>query len=290
MVKLVWYIPGFEYKTVATYTYDAWGNVLTATGDMAEINPLRYRGYYYDSETGFYYLQSRYYDPTICRFINADGYASTGQGVIGCNMFAYCNNNPAMFLDSSGEMLQYNQKYHACTLNDHVNGAGGGVLIGVGLGITGHLLDSIGNAVQNAVDGIGQAIDRARQAWIESAKERITARMRLALAFAIINEKSLQPEVHHIVAQNAKRAAPAREILNKLFPGVGTNIPENKIPLKAVVHRRLHTTTYYTMVNKVIKEAYDAGKGNPEQQKANVLAALAGLSAFLETLNALAPS
>ena len=59
---------------VATYTYDAWGNILTKTGSMADINPFRYRGYYYDTETGFYYLQTRYYDPTIRMFINADNY------------------------------------------------------------------------------------------------------------------------------------------------------------------------------------------------------------------------
>ena len=87
---------------VARYTYDPYGNILTATGTMAEINPLRYRGYYYDSETGFYYLQSRYYDPAIGRFINADSYASTGQGFIGFNMFAYCGNNPANHYDPSG--------------------------------------------------------------------------------------------------------------------------------------------------------------------------------------------
>ena len=88
--------------TVASYTYDPYGNILTATGSMAEINPLRYRGYYYDSETGFYYLQSRYYDPAIGRFINADSFASTGQGFLGYNMFAYCNNNPICFIDDNG--------------------------------------------------------------------------------------------------------------------------------------------------------------------------------------------
>ena len=87
---------------VANYEYDAWGNILSQSGEMASINPLRYRGYYYDNETGFYYLQSRYYDPTMRRFINADTYASTGQGFIGANMFAYCNNNPVRYLDSRG--------------------------------------------------------------------------------------------------------------------------------------------------------------------------------------------
>ena len=102
VVKLV----GEENEVFATYTYDAWGNVLSAVEngsyDYAAINPLRYRGYYYDTETGWYYLQSRYYDPALGRFINADSYASTGQGFLGCNMFAYCNNNPVNYLDYDG--------------------------------------------------------------------------------------------------------------------------------------------------------------------------------------------
>ena len=60
--------------------------------------------YYYDTETGFYYLQSRYYDPTIGRFINADTYVSTGQGFLGYNTFAYCLNNPSNFCDPTGEL------------------------------------------------------------------------------------------------------------------------------------------------------------------------------------------
>ena len=91
---------------VVEYTYDAWGNILTTTGELAntlgQANPLRYRGYYYDTETGFYYLQSRYYDPELGRFLNADAFAATGQGVLGNNMFAYCLNNPANRTDTSG--------------------------------------------------------------------------------------------------------------------------------------------------------------------------------------------
>ena len=101
VVKLIHYIPGFEYESVATYEYDAWGNV-SSSGRLAEINPLRYRGYYYDNETGFYYLQSRYYDPANRRFISADVYASTGQGFVGTNMFAYCVNNPVFLTDEDG--------------------------------------------------------------------------------------------------------------------------------------------------------------------------------------------
>ncbi len=89
----------------AEYTYDAWGNILDSSGSLRNTNPLRYRGYYYDKETGFYYLQSRYYDPIVKRFLNADTYSSTGTGFLGYNMFAYCENNPVNNQDPTGEIL-----------------------------------------------------------------------------------------------------------------------------------------------------------------------------------------
>ena len=65
-------------------------------------NPLRYRGYVYDNWYGVYYLQSRYYIPRDCRFLNADVFTSTGQGLLGNNMFAHCNNNPVNYSDPAG--------------------------------------------------------------------------------------------------------------------------------------------------------------------------------------------
>jgi len=93
---------------IVSYTYDAWGNILTTTGTsstatlLAERNPLRYRGYVYDTESRLYYLQSRYYDPEMGRFISADSYTSTGQGILGNNMFAYCGNSPVNGSDPCG--------------------------------------------------------------------------------------------------------------------------------------------------------------------------------------------
>ena len=93
-------------NVVASYTYDPWGKIISSSGTLADVNPLRYRGYYYDSETGFYYLQSRYYDPEIGRFINADSYASTdATGLLSTNMFAYCENNPVTRVDPTGEVF-----------------------------------------------------------------------------------------------------------------------------------------------------------------------------------------
>ena len=78
---------------VASYEYDAWGNVTYSTGTMAKINPLKYRGYYHDAESGFYYLQSRYYDPAIGRFVNADlpeYTALSATDIAESNLFTYC--------------------------------------------------------------------------------------------------------------------------------------------------------------------------------------------------------
>ena len=90
----------------ASYAYNAYGqnHVVTSHTDakIANLNPIRYRSYYYDSDIYLYYLQSRYYDPVTCRFVNPDAYVSTGQGLLGCNMFAYCGNDPINRVDSTG--------------------------------------------------------------------------------------------------------------------------------------------------------------------------------------------
>ena len=118
---------------LVTYTYDAWGNILTTTGSLASTlgiaNPLRYRGYVYDTETGLYYLQSRYYNPEIGRFINADSFASTGQGLLGNNMFAYCRNNAVCRVDVSGaadqDCVDDRPLDDENLLNDRSGGGGG---------------------------------------------------------------------------------------------------------------------------------------------------------------------
>ncbi len=97
---------------VARYAYDDWGIVMSVTDangveitdetHIANINPLRYRSYYWDAETGFYHLKTRYYAPDMCRFLNADAFTQTGQGMLDKNMFGYCMNNPITCYDPSG--------------------------------------------------------------------------------------------------------------------------------------------------------------------------------------------
>ena len=98
-----------SYGIGASYRYDAWGNIIASDSASNVLNnamtdnPLRYRGYIYDTETGFYYLQSRYYDPAICRFINADG--QLNGGFLGNNLYAYCENNPVIGVDPCGTCI-----------------------------------------------------------------------------------------------------------------------------------------------------------------------------------------
>ena len=92
---------------VVNYTYDSWGKQLSCTGSLASTlgvaNPLRYRGYIYDEETGLYYLQSRYYNPDWGRFINMDLLVSKENLLIVSNLFSYCSNNPTNSFDPCGE-------------------------------------------------------------------------------------------------------------------------------------------------------------------------------------------
>ena len=92
-----------EGNFISEYFYDAWGNVIAVVGneEIANINPFRYRSYYCDNETGLYYVSSRYYDPEISRFINADVMLDTAN-VLGFNLFTYCGNNPIMYVDPTG--------------------------------------------------------------------------------------------------------------------------------------------------------------------------------------------
>ena len=96
-------------KVVVKYYYDAWGNTITEVLDqaaytVANLNPFRYRSYYYDTETELYYLQSRYYDPEVGRFINGDDGEITSLSPH--HLFAYAGNNPVNETDSSGKLLQ----------------------------------------------------------------------------------------------------------------------------------------------------------------------------------------
>lgn len=137
-----------EGNLLVSYTYDAWGNPTSTTysnsgASTAVIyNPFRYRGYYYDSEIGLYYLNSRYYNPAVGRFINADILVSTGTGVLGYNMFAYCNNNPVKNVDPTGESILLTIAIGIIVAGAITGGTIGGVTAAQNGGDTGDIIES----------------------------------------------------------------------------------------------------------------------------------------------------
>ena len=91
---------------VGKYSYTAFGECIVKVneGGIAEKNPIRYRGYYYDTETSLYYLKTRYYDPEVGRFMTIDGIEYLDPETInGLNLYAYCGNNPVMNIDPEGK-------------------------------------------------------------------------------------------------------------------------------------------------------------------------------------------
>ena len=120
------------WNTVVSYAYDSWGKVTAIEGDqdLGKKNPLRYRGYYWDEETGLYYLASRYYDPEVGRFINADDLSVLSEEkreITDKNLYAYCDNNPIIRKDNEGDMWQLALA--------GVGGNGFGTMIATGLGV-----------------------------------------------------------------------------------------------------------------------------------------------------------
>ncbi|MBR3864556.1 MAG: RHS repeat-associated core domain-containing protein [Clostridia bacterium] len=151
---------------VAKYAYDAWGNCTILQNnddDIANVNPFRYRSYFYDNISGLYYLKSRYYDPTIGRFISPDGVEYLEpDNVLGLNLYAYCANNPVMYVDPSGHSWEWSTFGQA--LGYLVTGIGaivsGVLVVTSGVATLPMLLVAgitIGAGVLTAVNGVAEA-------------------------------------------------------------------------------------------------------------------------------------
>ena len=121
-----------EYNVFSKCSYDIFGkcNIILNVDDIAYINPIRYRSYYYDNETNLYYLNTRYYDPDTMRFISLDSIEYKDYDTLGgLNLFVYCNNNPIMNVDPEGNFV--------ISLSALIIGAIIGTLVGAGVGIAG---------------------------------------------------------------------------------------------------------------------------------------------------------
>ena len=152
----------------ATYAYDAWGNIIAGADysgmGIDAINPIRYRSYYYDVETGLYYLQSRYYDPETGRFINADDTQYLEPEVLGgINLYAYCGNNPVMGYDPIGKFtliallggIAFGTLIGAIAGGINAIATEGDFVAGVVSGATSGLISAVGTAFAITTGGLG---------------------------------------------------------------------------------------------------------------------------------------
>ena len=150
---------------VVNYVYDAWGRPISKTGSMAgtlgTVQPFRYRGYVYDEETGLYYLRSRYYNPNLGRFVNADRVFDANASVTTYNQYAYCDNCPVIYLDSEGRGL------FTSLVIGFVVGALVSGIIEAAKG--GDVEDIITSAVAGGVSGLISVIPVFRNPYINSA-------------------------------------------------------------------------------------------------------------------------
>ena len=286
-----------EGTCLVTYTYDAWGNVTVSYSNggastAARYNPFRYRGYYYDNETSLYYLNSRYYDPNVGRFLNADGYINANGDLLGFNMFAYCGNNPVNYKDDSGGSATLVVLGVAIGLKELV----GLALISVAtIVVLKYALDpdfregfndTITSAWDDLVDGVG-----AIRGGITKAKNLIISgweSLSKGIGDSFANTKR-QPdyrsrtERHHIVARTSPHALMARSILREVNIKIDSN--ENIIEIKTGLHRRLHTLTYYKLVDLIIVEAYESAGNDKIKQRDSVLSALGVIKNILGRLS-----
>ena len=227
-----------ENNMIVSYSYDAYGNILEikdfSTNGLSSVNHYTYRGYRFDAETNLYYLNSRYYSPSLGRFISEDDIKVISNDVSTeafINLYSYAQNNPIKYVDPNGDSI----------------------LVVGGLAISVKALVLLGAAVIVAIvidsqaDNIANAINTAYNSFVDLVKSLIQSMPSLWDKLT----KSSRPEVPHIVAKSAARAAIARSRCS-LFGIDVWNDPNNLVPIKARFHRKLHTNIYYDSVNAII--------------------------------------
>ena len=234
--------------TAVNYEYDAWGRELSwSTYDSGYAglifnNPLTYRGYIYDRETGFYYLQSRYYDPTIGRFLNADDTAFLGASgtLLSWNLFGYCENEPISNIDETG-MFAISIGISWFTVQI--------ISLLVAVVVTFALLSNpdVQRAITDLADAIGRGVKSVCTSFVDA----------IDVAFSKAKTKAYDSrrERHHIVAKGASNsyAVNSRRLLQKA--GIGINSSENLVAIKYNLHRVLHTKAYYMAVDSLMQKA-----------------------------------
>ncbi len=238
---------------VAKYVYDAWGKVLSSTGTLAEENPLRYRGYYYDTESELYYLGSRYYDPAVKRFINADTLdilTVNTYGLTDKNLFSYCDNNPVLKKDDGGYLPTV------------VVGA----IVGAGLNLAQSLIagDSVGETIKSTMLG---AASGALEASLGGAASVIYGAV--TNGWSAYREARKEVSSGKLTVAGAVAKVASSAAVGALFSASGLGGKTEKLSSlktlgqsyrKVISNRKVRGTVYKTALNTVKTYASRSGK------------------------------
>ena len=242
-----------------TYTYDAWGNATIggpAMSSLGVINPIRYKGYYYDTDTGFYYLQSRYYNPTWGRFINADDIDFLGAdgNLTSYNLFAYCGNNPVNLFDPTG-------KFVLATL---LIGIGVGALISSGINLANQVVAGNGinwrsvaaSALAGGVVGGLMAIPGAQGVALGLSQTMAWGGMASSIGYGVYN---LANGTSATFLGYAKAA-----VWGALFAGIMYTLPNVRVTnTKSILSNKTYTNSTGKVDNYVSpKQGYNAAKAD----------------------------
>ena len=202
------------------------------------------------------------------RFINADAFASTGQGILGNNMFAYCNNNPTCYSDHRGTAsttdLQVENSSFDSPWSDALGGGGIGYIFAVG-----------GTVLVTSL-------------FANTLEQELARKLAKTYATSFGKNYKTPTEIHHVVPKASHYTALATLIVNYVVP-YGVENPINKISIDTALHRRLHTKLYYGIVNVFIVNAFLSGQ-NSIQRETNVSTAIIILGAFIQFLDMVIPN
>ena len=227
---------------VVSYSYDAWGKLLSCTGTMADtigtFNPLRYRGYVYDTETGLYYLQSRYYNPELGRFINADEYIDSRCST-GYNLFSYCWNNPVNLTDYTGQYVA--TLVLSSSLTYSLSNALAGMMTGITASIAGikaaiassWLIPVCVAATAIAVVGIVAVVNRVKS--LSYSATRVISAVQTKIKAKGVNPNSLKSYTVYVIARKGTT--------DVVYVGMTKNYSSRK-----TAHSRRFPSSKYTMM------------------------------------------
>ena len=270
-------------QKIVSYTYDPWGKVLSVDGSEAstigQINPIRYRGYYYDTETGFYYLQSRYYDPTTRRFLNSDilvgNVGSVGQN----NLFQYCSNNPVNLADPTGYLVGE----IAVFLLFVAVVASIPAVIGAGASTALPSVEMPSFPVVEFPTIEVPVYNPPASGYSQSIADSVAIGGEIAVEQEATIAKPSKPrnpnDLHHIVPKGMSDSLIVYARAKMWSAGISLNDPLNLISLPRTFHARMHTNSYRALVGGVFyQNTGDWDKNtNDDEKRADVLACLSYL-------------